>query len=313
MRMKKRLSIILMILLVMVPTLNVYSSRNVYADENKQFIDVKTSNASLKSGAYKYADTIAKTYSGRVLNVKGVVLNEYGHLWYKVAWENEPGDGNVAYIYAENVEKHVHSYVCKEVENVQYSYCNCGDVYVEETSEKMISRADTLVLGATATGAATSVIDGPLPVGDLIGVVLVAGTRCLEYSGIIPSEIQQITTEKEFCEYIKENGEVCTEDNFRMVRREKGLLFKVDEKCLTISQAYVYARYCKGDVWTPDETGQIAEECAALNKDFFGPEVDKDQPGYYYHYHFGKDHKTEVGGHVFFGKGQFLNYIPQGE
>ena len=307
---KTSVSFLLVVALLMTFLPNV--SIDVQAKE-KKFVDVVVDDAPLKSSAYKYTDIVARTYSGRVLTVVDEISNEYGHVWYEVAWETEPGDGNTAYIYGGNVKEHEHSYLCKEVDGVEYSYCECGDVYVEETSQVKISNADTLVLGATATAGATSVMDGPLPVGELIGLVLVAGTWCLAYSGAIPTELQEITTDKDFSDYIKENGETCSEVNFRMVRREKGVLVKIGDYCLTIPQAYVYARYCKGDVWTPDETGAAALACAELNGDYWGPEVDKNQPGYYYHYHFGTDHKNIVGGHVFYSKGQFTGCIPVGE
>lgn len=312
--------LIVALLVVFLPDVRV----NVQAQE-KKFVDVVVSDAPLKSSAYKYTDIVARTYSGRVLTVVNEISNEYGHVWYEVAWENEPGDGNTAYIYSGNVKEHEHSYQNKEVEGVEYSYCECGDVYVKETSQVKFSNADTLVLGATATAGATSMVDGPLPVGDLVGLVLVAGTWCLLYSGAIPTELQEVTTDKDFSDYIKENGDTCSDTNFRIVVREGKELVKASDYCLTIPQAYVYARYCKGDVWTPDETGVVALACAKLNGDYIGPEVDKNQPSYYYHYHFlaeptqteeGQEttqgHKT-VGGHVFYGKGVFTGCIPVGE
>lgn len=280
------------------------------ADSTKKFIDVIVDNAPLRTCASKAGEVIANTYYGRTLAVVNEMTNEYGNHWYEVSWENEPGDGATAYIYSGNVKEHSHAYMCKNVEGVEFSYCKCGNVYIEETMYVNVSKADALVLGATATASATSLADGPLPVGELIGAILVVGTWCLAYSGVIPSELQSVTTDTDFMEYIKDNGEVCSNDNFRMVERVNGTLQVIGNTCLNVPQAYVYSRYCKGDVWTSEMF--VAQECAALNGEYFGPEVDKDEPGYYYHFHYGTDHKDCVGGHVFYDKGQFTGCLPNG-
>lgn len=280
------------------------------AETHMKFVDVIVDNADLRSCASKSGEKIANTYFGRVLAVVNETVNEYGNLWYEVSWENEPGDGSTAYIYSGKVENHSHAYMCNEFAGIQFSYCNCGNVYIEETTYMQVSQEDALVLGATATAGATSLADGPLPIGDMIGAVLVAGTWCLALSGAIPSELQAVTTDVDFMEYIKDNGEMCTNDNFRIVKRIDGVLQVVGETCLSIPQAYVYSRFCKGDVWTWEKPA--AEECASLNGEYFGPEVDKDAPGFYYHFHYGNDHKNCVGGHVFYSKGQFTDCLPSG-
>lgn len=289
----------------------IYNDIEVQAAETpKKFVDVIVDNADLRSCASKSGEKIADTYYGRVLAVVNETINEYGNLWYEISWECEPGDGATAYIYSGKVEDHSHAYMCKEVEGVQFSYCNCGDVYIEETTYMEVSHADALVLGAISTAGATSLTDGPLPVGDLIGAVLVAGTWCLAYSGAIPSELQDVTTDVDFMEYIRDNGEICSNENFRMVERANGSLQVIGNACLNICQAYVFSRYCKGDVWTSEMS--VAQECVKLNREYFGPEVDKDKPGYFYHFHYGSDHNNCVGGHVFYDKGQFTGCLPSG-
>ena len=304
---KKGLSLLLTCLLIAMACLQ--NTATLHAGEI-HFLDVTTDNACLREGPSKDYSEISRTYYGRVLKVVGKETNDYGNLWYEVAWEQEAGDGRTAYIYSKNVEKHEHGYFCVDLEGVEYHACSCGDVYVEEEETVTVSRADTLVLGATVTAGATSVADGPFPFGEAVGALILAGAYCLEYSGAIPDEVSKITTKTDFSDYIDENGEVCGESNFRMVAREGGNLVVISDKCLNLPQAFVYSRFCYGDVWTPDESGAMAMACAAMNKDFFGPEVDKNKPGYYYHYHYGTDHNNCYGGHVFYGKGQFTGSLP---
>lgn len=280
------------------------------AEISPKLITVISNNAALRTSASKSGEKIAETYCNRVLVVVNESYNEYGNRWYEVSWEKSPGDGTTAFIYSENVEDHNHAYMCKEVDGIQFSYCNCGDISIEETAYIELSKADTLVLGATATAGATALADGPFPVGDIIGAVLVAGVWGLAYSGSIPSELQAVTTDVDFMEYIKDNGEVCSNENFRMVKRVDGILQVIGDKCLNIPQAYIYSRYCKGDVWTSEML--VAQTCAELNGEYFGPEVDKAEPGYYYHFHYGSDHKHCVGGHIFYDKGQFTGCVPNG-
>lgn len=280
------------------------------AETSQNFVDVRVYNAPLRVGPEKSADAIAYTYDGRVLTVVDEITNQYGNLWYEVAWEAVPGDGTTAYIFSGNVSEHSHAYACQEVEGIEFSFCKCGDVYIEESSYMEISMANTLVLGASATAGATSMADGPLPVGDLIGIILLAGAWCLDYTGAIPTDLQKITTDADFMDYLKDNAEICTNENFRMVKRVNGLLQVIGNSCLNIPQAYIYSRYCKGDVWTRDYA--TALECAAFNGTYFGPEVDKNAEGYYYHFHYGNDHTDCVGGHIFYGAGQFTGCLPTG-
>ena len=284
----------------------------VQASGQLKFIDAAVDNAPLRTGPSEEHAVVARVSSGRVMKVVDSCTNNRGNLWYEVAWENEAGDGNTAYIYSGNVSGHHHDYKQLKVEGVTYSYCGCGNVYVLESSYIKVSQANTLVLGAASVAGGTSIADGPLPLGDMIGAVLLAGTFCLAYSGVIPDTLQEITTKTKFSDYIRENGEVCDNTNFRMVVRTGEFLEVISDECLSIPQAFVYARLCGGDVWTPDETGFAAMSCAAMNGAFFGPEVDEMKPGYYYHYHMGPDHKHTVGGHVFYGKGQFTNCVPVG-
>ena len=127
--------------------------------------------------------------------------NEHDHIWYEVAWENEPGDA--------------------------------------------------LVLGAASTAGVTSVADGPLPVGEMIGAILVAGTICLSLSGVIPNELQKITTKVDFVEYLKNNGKMCTDTNFRMVGRDDVTVSMFpDLKLLFIFEhdtQEVFSRVCNGE------------------------------------------------------------------
>lgn len=307
----KKIFAILLTMVIFITSF-VGKSLNVQASARMQFADVISANVPLRNAPYKNAEVLSHTYEGRVLSIVSELSNECGNLWYEVAWENEPGDGKTAYIYSGNVKNHRHSYFCQKVEGVVYGICECGDVHVEETTNIEISHADTLVLGMTTKAGAISLADGPIPVGDMIGIILIVGTWCLAYSGVIPDELEKVTTETDFIEYIRDNGEVCADTNFRMVARNNGILEIIDDYCLSIPQAYIYARYCKGDVWTPDESGSVAMACASLNGEYFGPEVDKNKPGYYYHYHMGADHSNILGGHIFYGRGQFNNCIPVG-
>ena len=286
----------------------------VHAASKTECVDVTKVDAPLWSGPTKYSELVDHTYLGRVLAVVDETVNEYGNLWYEVAWEKEPGDGNTAFIYSGNVEPHTHGYCCLYVEGVEYSYCECGDVYVMGTSYVEVSQEDTYMMSTMAQAGILSLGDTALPFGDMVAGVLIIGTICLYLTDNIPTTLQMVTEEIDFLDYLKENPEVCTETNFRMVTRDmkNGLLVIEGDNCLTISEAYVYARFCGGDVWTPDKTGTSALACAELNGEFFGPEVDKDKPGYYYHYHMGTDHDNAVESHIFYGTGQYTGSYPVG-
>ena len=90
------------------------------------------------------------------------------------------------YIYSENVKTHKHSYDSFEYDGITYKYCDCGKINVRVESTATVLKADAAAIAATAAGF-SSAIDGPLPIGESIGLGLMISLGLLAESGAIPS------------------------------------------------------------------------------------------------------------------------------
>lgn len=237
---------------------------------------------------------------GSALAVTGKTVNRYGNTWYLVS-----SNGTTGYIYAGNVRTHSHSYQSVTYDGITYKICNCGRVTVTYKTQETVKvkQADALAGYASAAGLAAAA-DGPIPAGDLIGagILLLGAYYYMTGAGMNATTSMTVLKELDFDDYISKRENVCSDLSFRMVTKNSAGLHYMNDRCLNWAEAYVYARYMKGDVYTT-----YASTAAMLGQMYEGGcYMDRDggQPTYFYHYHFGT-RSNKVGGHIFFGYNDF--------
>ena len=257
-------------------------------------------NTTLRSSPYEASSKVCSVAKGTTVAVSAVVKNSYGNTWYKAVIYSSSGTKE-GYIYSGKLQSHAHSRDTFTFNSITYGVCRCGDVTVKASNSAKQKEGQAVVASATmALPLALSAVDGPLPIGDLVGVgILIVGT-CFAHDIAVPTtkDLAGMITKADFDEYLKKREDSCGSDSFRKVQRVDGTLKYVDKHCMDMVEAYIYVRFLKGDVYTPNENNALllaAMHGAAIM------ERDKDESTYWYHYHLGAEQKGKSKGHIFFG------------
>lgn len=283
--MKKAISIILIAaLLIAALPVQCFAASNTIP----VLLEVTVDNAPIRAASNKNGKVIARCAKGSVLTCTGSCINSAGNRWYKVEY-----DDWYYYIYSGNVKTHTHTFEYIDYDGVSYRYCDCGLVQVPTKTQAKQAATMTPYLSA-AVGVAA--LDGPVPLGDIIGVTIILVGSMLTY-GVTKNVVTEVVENIDLSRYARSNS--CSTASYRAVSRAGGKLTYLDDACLNLGEAFVYTYFAGGDVYT--QTYAAAEELAMLGGDHF-TEIDKDKPDYYYHFHYGtKNPRYTVGGHIFYG------------
>lgn len=276
------------------------------AAQEYQYIEVVKNNAPIRNDYYETGNVLTRCTSGTILAYTSTKVNTYLNKWYKVVY-----NGGYAWIYAENVKEHKHTYQSSYSSDLDsFQVCaKCGHVKASsnKTAEAVVN--STFVMGALGSlGVKSSGVIGfmggfavaePTPAGEIaLGVAIVAGAY-LAAKGATAT-VAKLISELDLSLVAEMNQNVCSPASFREVVRNGSELIYESTKCLDTLQAY--GRVLAGkDVYANTQT--IAFECARLYPGGCYSEIDKNKPDYFYHYHLGKDakHKRPNTGHVFYG------------
>ncbi len=295
----------------------------VNAESNEYVIAVK--DAPIRTGPKEKAGIIAWVEEGTMLPVTGSCYNIHLNKWYEVAYGGQQG-----YIYSGNVVRHEHDYQTFIVRDITFEVCGCGDYHIyagtsEKTEEGEVLMANALALLPTSVmmsenayliedallaAPALSAGDLTLPIGEVIGVCLIIAAVAYAYATPMPEvkDVQDLLSQSEFLEAIREMNRICTAQDFWIVQRYPLGLKIVGPRtaCLKMVEAFV-ASYIFGlDVWTLDEYAAAA--LASMGNAMNICEKDKDQETYFWHYHYGTDRKKHA--HIFFGANE-QNHYPE--
>ena len=274
-------------------------------------IETTREGAPIRTGPGKNYSTVVSCEAGTVLEKTGTKINRYLHRWYEVTYRNsQSNECYKGYIYSDNTQKHTHQYEEFEYDNVVYKYCDCGAIRIRH--EVLMQSAPAMAIANTAAGT-LAVADGPLPAGELIAVGLMITTYILYKTGALPTveEVQEVYADIDFDQLDNSDGS-CPIDSYRRVSRAGGTLTYLDDKCMSIVEAYVWVR-TGNDVWCSD--WDTAYKLAALYPKGCFSEVDSGNKDYWYHFHLGTctpngRHQDVVGGHIFYGTSIITHRLP---
>lgn len=275
-------------------------------------LEIVRDGAPIRTGAGEKYAKVVTCEKGAVLEKNGSKVNRYLNKWYEVTYRDmESNACYTGYIYSENVKKHSHSFEKLEYEGVTYKFCDCGKITVRVKNEYMLKKADALAAAGVAAGTLTAV-DGPLPVGDLIGAGLLVTVGLLSNTGALPNvrEVLSIYDDIDFKRF--EEDDSCSADSYRKVVRSNGTLIFLDDKCMSVVEAYVWVR-TGNDVWC--QNWDTALKLGALHPGGCFSEIDSGNKDYWYHFHLGSctpegKHVDVVGGHIFYGASAITHSYP---
>ena len=266
-------------------------------------VTVTKDNAPLRASANGKDTILCHVAKGAVLERVGTARSgAFGHnKWYRVKYE-----GKEYFLFSENAEVHEHKYKKFYVEETSFKICDCGKV-VFTTKQKVEVKHMESLAAVVSAAAGTATLDGPLPLGDIIGAGIVAAGGIFILTGelVDRSTMEEILIDVDYVEYIKNEKKECNDLTFRMVERppEGGNLRKISDSCITMGQAYVYVRYCGGDVWCTNSV--IAENLAQLNDGGYYFDGDVDALTHYNHIHLTTDSGVKIPTHIFYGTNDF--------
>ena len=302
---KKTIAVFL-VLIIFISMVPVYSSAATVT-----YIEVTKDNAPIRTSSSESGSVVVKCKKNAVLASTGSVKNSKGNKWYKVSY-----NGKVRYIYSGNVKSHTHKHTQYQYAGVTYKVCkNCGNISVLKSTKMKVSQASTMATYAVTAGSIAAA-DGPIPVGDVVGVAFLALGAYYVYSGKVASSsiAKEIVTEIDFEKYIEQEGGTCGSTSFRRVSRLSTGLKYQDQKCLNMMEAYICARYLNQDVYTKYKNTAAGlgalhvESCKqeGVKGDFYF-EKDANQPTYFYHYHL-KISGKKLKAHIFYGTNGYGKY-----
>lgn len=277
-----------------------------FADDDDHLV-VTRDHAPIRRGNNEDASVVAYCNKGDILETTGSSLNHWLNRWYKVRY-----NGDIYYIYSGNVRTSSHSYTRFTYEGVKYAVCTeCGHANVTLTVSTKVSNSTAFsVASYLPVGLGYAAVDGPLPFGDLAFLLTIALTTYAASSSLNESVVMDLTMD--LVDFLNDNDyeRVCSIDSFYQVLRVPNGLKKLSNTCYNYAEAYAYV-LAGGDVWT--ETFDAAQKLAFFYPDGGYPEIDDDSPGYYYHFHFGRDvkHKNRKAGHIFYGTSYIYGTRPQ--
>lgn len=263
-----------------------------------RYIEVKKDSAPIRDTYYDVGNAYEWVGRGTVMKVIGSKTNKYFNVWYKVEH-----NGTVGWIWEGNVRDHTHSYKRVSYNGNTFGICEkCGTISVERVSTMSVQKADSLAL-AIPTALGASAADGPLPIGEVVGLCILVLAMFDLTGNVTETQIREMADTADLADFSK-GSDVCGIESFHKVMRVGGKLKYMDNKCLDAIQAFVCARYLGIDVWT--ELPSQALICASMNWGRFFMERDANKPDYYYHYHLGTSHQDmDSQAHIFFGTNDY--------
>ena len=269
-----------------------------------EYVEVTVNSASIRNDYYDTGDVLQWVSRGTMLRVIDSKRNLYLNKWYKV--EYDTGYSCVrGWIYAGEVAEHKHHYQEFYYNDNKFGVCtSCRTVAIEQVSTVEYNKANALTAALPAVGGLAAA-DGPLPVGEIAGLVIL-GLAYLEI-GYNPSDymIREWARTASIDDYLSETNS-CSVQSFYIVERTGSKLVKKSNKCLNVFQAYLYSRFLNQDVWTMDPDAAFL--CACMNGfRHFGPERDcRNSDVKYFHYHYGTDHNHyDAHTHIFFSTNNY--------
>ncbi len=283
--------------------------------ENASLLEIKKNKAPLRTGPGEKYSTLVKCEKGVVLEKTGTTYNKYLNKWYEVTYQDaKNGKCYTGYMYSENVKKHSHSFDKFEYDGVTYKFCDCGKITITIKTTSTVKKSNALAIAGTAAGSMT-LVDGPIPIGDLLGLGIVISVGIMAETGVLPTttEVQDVLEDIDYNTYYKyKNDDTCPVDSYYRVKRVDGTLKYTDKECIDAALAYVWVVSGK-DVWCKD--WDTAAKVAALHKDGGFSEIDSGNKDYWYHFHLGRcsetgKHLDVVGGHVFYGTSAITHRKP---
>lgn len=265
-----------------------------------------TKSCTIRSGPGEKYSSVGKVSKDSVVTATAQNKNQYGNIWYKIKW----GNNRTGYIWSGNTANHKHSYKQQTYRGITFKTCknNCSKIVVVKSTSIKLKNAQALAAIAPTAGT-IAIADGPVPVGDIVAVAYTAiAYYLITNKQMTATKAKEIVTETDFDEYIKKRKNVCGDDSFRFVLRKNGNLYYQSSTCLDLMEAYIAARYLNRDVYTKYQTNatQLAtmHVAACANENTRGTyyfEIDKNKPGYFYHYHL-KVNGQKLPVHIFYGK-----------
>lgn len=273
-------------------------------------VEVVCDGAPIRTGPGKAYSTVVRCEAGAVLEKTGTKINRYLNRWYEVTYrDSESNRCYSGYIYAENTQKHTHDYETLRYDGTTYRFCDCGRITVRV--EYRLKKANAVAAAGAAAGALAAA-DGPIPLGDILGVGLLISVGLMEATGVIPSAdtVEAVYETVDFEQF--DNDGVCPIDSYRRVSRGGGTLSFLDQECLSIVEAYVWV-FTGNDVWC--SSWDTAYELASLCPMGCFSEIDSGNRDYWYHFHLGSctvegKHEYVFGGHVFYGTSAITHRLP---
>lgn len=275
---------------------------NVYAADyntNIAFFETNQDNVPVRAG-YTDKDEIVRRIKtkGTIVVVYDTKVNQYNNTWYRTT------DG---WVYSARLESHNHKASACTQPAIKHPHlmsdtCTCGLRFnTKPTFHKNCAECKKLLqnnpsakpsLASMGAIAATGVIvDGPLPIGDIISFTLILVSIVGSGYG---GTIELTDYQKEVNDYIKEkNIYYIVERRLGGFENQKGLSMTLENAVIAVSAGLDVYTNKKGD----------AELLAMTCGDYYGPDKDN-KPGYYFHYHLGTRSK-QWGGHIFYGNPAF--------
>ena len=316
--MKKIISIILsLVLLIGCIPVNVFAAEseevcavNPYSDK-ASLVEVVREGAPIRTGAGEKYSTVVNCEAGAGLEKIGrTKVNRYLNQWYEVTYrDTENNKCYSGYIYAENTQKHTHKYEKLEYDGATYKFCDCGKITVRV--EYHVKKAEAVAVAGVAAGTLATV-DGPIPLGDILGAGLLVTVGLMEATGVIPDvdAVQAVYEDVDFDQF--DDDDTCPIDSYRRVSRAGGTLSFIDQDCLSVVEAYVWV-FTGNDVWCAD--WDTAHDLASLCPIGCFSEIDGGNKDYWYHFHLGSctpegTHEYVIGGHTFYGTSAITHRLP---
>ena len=289
--MKKFIAILISIVMLMnlIPMAASASSDN--------YVEVTKDSAPVRSTYYETGDVCRWVSYGTTLRVVDTTINSHLNTWFKVEYDTN----RYGWIWSGNVKTHQHNYYKVNYNGNTFGICQkCYTISVERVSTVEVNKMDSAAL---AIPLVLGACDGLLPIGDVVGVLLVSVAMLEMGQSVTTTQIREMVDTMDLRDYTKGINS-CGVESFYKVQPVGNSLQKLDSRCLNVLQAFVCSRFMGINVWT--ETQAAAMACASMNGYFYGPERDYDQPGYWYHFHYGRDknHK-ETRTHIFFGTNDY--------
>lgn len=293
-----------------------------------------TKSCIVREEATKYSDKVARVESGDCFEVKDIVTNKYGNIWFRIDCV-----GQTAYVYEGNVCAHTHDF--RKIAGAELSLCKCGAYCYAGNGATTISDAAVatdILNGMGSLGEAVAVLSG---VGTAIAAGAPAATALAVVVAVvgIPSMVLYVLVSHSGAQVYTETAELIRTEGELLDKLDRdgdgayykaatldgcGLLLSVDGmdieeanrflKTVLLPSSRLYSELsgsCVASVYTfdPSDALQLGERFARNGASYgFGTSNDANgeyesahKPCYYNHYHVFNDFMKNWGTHIFFG------------